>query len=134
MRAERELAELRTDVVAANALIAAVRGRISAFLPDGTQVDTVRGALAVSVEPPGLKNCGLALSNPARTIAPSSGACAIQDRGAATRRLRIPDPQVAAGVKRADVTSGVAPNPFSEVTRTGVISASAAARVQQRTL
>jgi cobalt-zinc-cadmium efflux system outer membrane protein len=39
----------------------------------------------------------------------------------AARRLRIPDPQVAAGVKRADVTSGVGPNPFSNTTRTGII-------------
>jgi cobalt-zinc-cadmium efflux system outer membrane protein len=39
----------------------------------------------------------------------------------AARRLRIPDPEVSAGVKRADVTSGVAPNPFSNVTRTGVV-------------
>jgi len=39
----------------------------------------------------------------------------------AARRLRIPDPEVSAGVKRADVTSGMAPNPFSNVTRTGVV-------------
>jgi cobalt-zinc-cadmium efflux system outer membrane protein len=38
----------------------------------------------------------------------------------AARRLRIPEPQVTAGVKRGDVTSGLAPNPFSNVTRTGL--------------
>jgi outer membrane protein TolC len=43
LRAERELAELRTDVVAANAL-AATRSRISGFLPEATQVQSVRGA------------------------------------------------------------------------------------------
>ena len=47
LRAEREVAELRTDVVAANALIAAARGRISGFLPEGTEVQSVRGALPV---------------------------------------------------------------------------------------
>src|SRR5256885_803351 len=45
VRAERELAEFRTDGIAANALIAAARGRISGFLPEGTQVESVRGAL-----------------------------------------------------------------------------------------
>ena len=39
----------------------------------------------------------------------------------AARRSRIPDPQVSAGLKRADVTSGIAPNSFSNVTRAGVI-------------
>jgi cobalt-zinc-cadmium efflux system outer membrane protein len=42
----------------------------------------------------------------------------IEEQGA--RRLRIPEPQVTAGLKRAEVTSGLAPNPFSNVTRTGV--------------
>jgi cobalt-zinc-cadmium efflux system outer membrane protein len=38
----------------------------------------------------------------------------------AARRLRIPEPQVSVGVKRADVTSGVGPTLFSEVTHTGL--------------
>jgi len=38
----------------------------------------------------------------------------------AARRLRIPEPQVTAGLKRADVTSGIGPNPFSNVTQTGL--------------
>jgi len=39
----------------------------------------------------------------------------------AARRLRIPDPQVSAGLKRADVISGILPNPLSNVTSTGVV-------------
>src|SRR5712691_8785824 len=52
LRAEREVAELRTDVVTANSLIAAARSRIGGFLPEGTQVESVRGVLPVSLEPP----------------------------------------------------------------------------------
>jgi hypothetical protein len=47
LRAEREVTELRTDVVAANALIAAAGARVNGFLPDGAQVEKVQGALPV---------------------------------------------------------------------------------------
>ena len=49
------MTELRTDVVAANALIAAAGARVNGFLPDGTQVEKVQGTLAVPSEPPGLE-------------------------------------------------------------------------------
>ena len=71
LRAEREIAELRTDVVAANALIAAARARISGFAPEGTQVQSVRGALTVALEPPGVEELRAAPSRPGRTIGPS---------------------------------------------------------------
>src|SRR5258708_21923746 len=37
----------------------------------------------------------------------------------AARRLRIPEPQVTAGFKRADTFSGTGPNPFSNVIQNG---------------
>jgi len=122
MRAERELAELRTDVVAANELIAAVRGKISGFLPDGTQVQSVRGALAVPLEPPSLDELkARALDARPDYRAEQKVLTRYKLEEQAARRLRIPDPQIAGGVKRADVTSGIGPNPFSNATHTGVV-------------
>jgi cobalt-zinc-cadmium efflux system outer membrane protein len=122
LRAEREIAELRTDVVAANALIAAARGKISGFLPEGTQVQSVQGALAVSLEPPDVETLrARAIDTRADYRVEQKAIIRFKLEEQAARRLRIPDPQVSAGVKRADVTSGGGPNPFSNVTRTGVV-------------
>jgi cobalt-zinc-cadmium efflux system outer membrane protein len=122
LRAEREVAELRTDVVAVNALIAAARSRIGGFLPEGTQVQGVRGALPVSFEPPSLKELrARAIDSRADYRAEQKALVRYKLEEQAARRLRIPDPQVSAGLKRADVTSGLPPNPYSTVTRTGVV-------------
>ena len=114
MRAEREIAELRTDVVAANVLIAAARGRVSGFLPEGTQVQTVQGALPVAIETPSVEELrARAAESRADYRAEQKAVARYKLEEQAARRLRIPDPQVSAGVKRADVTSGV--------TNTGVV-------------
>ena len=122
MRAEREIAELRTDVVTANALIAAARARISGFVPEGTQVQSVRGALPIALEPPGVEELrALAMEARADYRAEQKALTRYQIEEQAARRLRIPDPQVSAGVKRADVISGAGPNPFSNLTQTGLV-------------
>jgi cobalt-zinc-cadmium efflux system outer membrane protein len=122
LRAERETAELRMDVVAANALIAAAGARVNGFLPDGTQVEKVQGALPVLSEPPGLEELRARAADSRADYRAEQKALArylLEERAA--RRLRIPEPQVSAGLKRADVTSGAEPNPFSNVARTGVV-------------
>jgi cobalt-zinc-cadmium efflux system outer membrane protein len=122
LRAEREVAELRTDVVAANALIAATRSRIGGFLPEGTQVQSVRGVLPVSLEPPSVEELrARAINARADYRAEQKAFERYKLEEQAARRLRIPEPLVSAGLKRADVTSGMAPNPFSNETRTGVV-------------
>jgi cobalt-zinc-cadmium efflux system outer membrane protein len=122
IRAEREIAELRTDVVTANALIAAERARISGFVPEGTQVQSVRGALPVTFEPPGVEELrARAMEARADYRAEQKTLARYQIEEQAARRLRIPDPQVAAGVKRADVISGSGPNPFSNATQNGLV-------------
>jgi cobalt-zinc-cadmium efflux system outer membrane protein len=121
LRAEREVTELRTDVVSANALIAAAGARVNGFLPDGTQVERVQGALPVLSKPPGVEELrARAVETRAdyRAEQKALGRYKIEEQAA--RRLRIPEPQVSAGLKRADVISGAEPNPFSNVTRTGV--------------
>ena len=122
MRAERETAELRTDVVAANALIAAARGRISGFVPEGTQVQSVRGALPLTLEPPSVEALrALAMEARADYRAEQKTLARYRLEEQAARRLRVPDPQVSAGVKRADVFSGAGLNQFSNQTQTGLV-------------
>ncbi len=117
LRAEREIAELRTDVIAANAMIAGARARISGFVPEGTQVQSVRGTLPVVLEPPTveeLRTRAMEARADYRAEQKTLVRYQIEEQGA--RRLRIPDPQVSGGVKRADVFSGL-----SDATRTGFI-------------
>lgn len=114
IRAEREVAELRTDVVAANALVATARGKISGFLPDGTQVQSVQGSLLVFITPPDVETLrarAIELRADYRTELKALGRFKLEEEAA--RRLRIPDPLVSGGVKRADVMPGVS--------RTGVV-------------
>lgn len=122
MRAEREIAELRTDVVTANALIAAARARISGFVPEGTHVESVRGMLPVALEPAGLEELrARAAEARADYRAEQKSLTRYQIEEQAARRLRIPNPQVSGGVKRAAVISGIGPNPFSNLTQTGLV-------------
>lgn len=122
LRAEREVTELRTDVVAANALIAAAGARISGYLPEGTQVQRVQATLAISLETPSVEDLrARAIDSRADYRAEQRAVTRFKLEEQASRRLRIPDPQVSAGVKRADVTSGMGPNPFSNVPRNGFV-------------
>jgi len=122
LRVERELAEMRTDVVAADALIAGARARIGGFLPEGTQVQSVRGSLPIPVEPPSFENLtARAIDSRADYRAEQKSLARYKLEEQAARRLRLPDPEVVGGVKRADAVSGMGPNPFSDVTRTGVV-------------
>ncbi len=122
MRAEREIAELRADVVTANALIAAARARISEFVPDGTQVQSVRGTLPVAMDPPSaeeLRTRAMEARADYRTEQKILTRYQIEEQAA--RRLRIPNPEVGAGLKRAAVIAGSGLNPFSSTTQTGLV-------------
>jgi len=121
LRAERELAELRTDVTAARSPVAAAGARLSGYLPEGTEVLAVRGELSVLPDPPDLEALvRRATAARADYLAEQKNLTRYQLEEQAARRLRIPEPQVTAGVKRADVIYGAGPNPFSNVTRTGL--------------
>ena len=114
LRAEREIAELRTDVIAASVGIAAARSRIGRFLPEDTRILTVRGTLAVPAAPPEMAVLRTrALETRADYRAEQKTVDRFRLEEAAARRLRIPEPVVSGGVKRADTASNV--------TRTGVV-------------
>jgi cobalt-zinc-cadmium efflux system outer membrane protein len=121
LRAERELAELRTDLTLARSLIAADGARLAGLLPEGTLVQHVRGELRIGFEPPGLEELvRLALSDRTDYRAEQKNRARYQIEEQAARRLRLPEPVVSAGVKRADVPLGGGPNPVLNVTHTGL--------------
>ncbi len=122
LRAEREITEVRTDVAGANALVAAARAAMIGYLPEGTNIPSVSGTLAVTINLPGMEELlARARASRAEFRAEQQALERYKFEEQAARRLRVPDPQVSAGVKRADVVSGAAPNPFSNVTRNGLV-------------
>jgi len=121
-RAERELTELRTDAAGSQALVAAARGLLVGFLPEGTAVQSVRGRLSTAMDVPPLDILiGRALAARADYRAEQKTLTRYQLEEQAARRLRFPEPTVSAGLKRASVISGLPPNPFSDVTRSGLV-------------
>ena len=105
----------------ARSLVAVAGARLASYLPEGTRVQQVRGELAVSAKTLDLDELvRRAINTRADYRAEQKNLVRYQIEEQAARRLRIPEPQVTAGVKRADVISGVAPSPFSDVTRTGL--------------
>jgi outer membrane protein, heavy metal efflux system len=121
LRAEREAAELRIDTAVARSLVAAAGAPMAGWLPEGSRVQQVRGDLTVPSERPDLDELvRRAIGVRADYRAEQKRLARYQIEEMAARRLRIPEPQVSAGVKRADVTSGMGANPFSNVARTGL--------------
>jgi cobalt-zinc-cadmium efflux system outer membrane protein len=121
LRAEHEVTELRADLTTIWSFIALSAARLEGFLPEGTQIKEVRGALRIPSETPGVEDLvRRALSARADYRAEQRSRNRYQIEEQAARRLRIPEPVVSTGVKRADVVSGVGPNPFSNVTQTGL--------------
>jgi cobalt-zinc-cadmium efflux system outer membrane protein len=121
LRAEREVAELRTDFASVRSLTPAAIARVTGYLPEGTIIEQVRGDLRAPSEIPGTEDLvRRAMNARAEYRVGQENIRRYQFEQQAASRLRFPEPQVTAGVKRADVLSGTAPDPFSNVTRTGV--------------
>ncbi len=121
LRAERELVELRIDIAGAQSLVADAGARVAGFLPEGTRVGRVRGVLQTPSLLPDVESLvRRALNARADYRAEQGSQTRAQIEEQAARRLRIPEPIVSAGVKRADVILGAGPNPFANVTRTGL--------------
>jgi cobalt-zinc-cadmium efflux system outer membrane protein len=121
LRASREITELRADLASAQSFVAAAAAGLTAFLPESIRIQTVDGQLAVTVDVPELAVL-LQRASTARADyrAAQQTISRYQSEEQAARRLRLPEPQVTAGMKRADTTSGVPPSPFSNLTRTGL--------------
>lgn len=124
LRAEREMTELHIDGITANVLIAAARGRLGGYLPEHTRVQTVHGSLTADGMLPDLEALQTrAMDARADYRAEQKAVTRFAIEEQAARRLRIPEPLVSGGVKRADVASGFVPGAsgFSSATRTGLV-------------
>lgn len=122
LRAERELTELRTDLVTAQSWAAAARARLTGFLPEGSaSVPQVSGQLLVLAQPPALDALvRRAFSARAEYRSEQQSLTRYVAEEQAALRLRIPEPTITGGVKRANGTSGLAPNPFADITKTAL--------------
>lgn len=104
VRAERELAELRADAANAQPLVAAAASRVAAFLPDGWSITAAKGELKFAGAVPGLEDVtrrALAARSEIRAEQRTEARFRLEQEAA--RRLRIPEPIVSGGLKRADV-------------------------------
>jgi cobalt-zinc-cadmium efflux system outer membrane protein len=108
LRAERELAEYRSQWALARSDAAQARASLMQFLPEGAVIPRVIGGLgALGRVPPRDELMRLALTRRADYMAEQRQ---IERYGLETRaagRLRIPEPVAVAGFKRAEVGQGV---------------------------
>jgi len=106
LRAERELADIESEQVAAEASLAEARARLASALAPGTEPDllNVKGSLQSETPLPGLPELvARALEVRADSKAKETQLEQFQFERRAAERQRIPDPLVGAGFKRVSV-------------------------------
>jgi cobalt-zinc-cadmium efflux system outer membrane protein len=109
------------DSASERSVTAAAAVGLGSFLPEGTEIKQVRGELAVQSAIPELEELiARGMKNRADYLAERRTFTRYQIEERAARRLRIPEPQVSAGLKRAEFTIGNAPN-VSNVTGNGFV-------------
>jgi len=107
LRAERELAEYRSQLAVARTEVAHARGVLSGFLPTGTGVDRVAGTLETVANMPVLDSLlQRALGHRSDYLAEQRQVERYRLEARAADRLRYPEPVATAGVKRGDVAPG----------------------------
>lgn len=107
LRAERELAEYRSQLAVAQADIAQARSVLQAFLPVGTVVEKVSGTLDTSSPVPGSDSLmQRALAHRFEHIAEQRQIERYGLEQRAAGRLRYPEPTAIVGMKRGDVAPG----------------------------
>lgn len=115
LRAERELTELQTELVSARVLRAQSRSRLASFFSSETQPGDLqaKGKLRGSAItlPPVSELIARALEVRADYAAEQQQLETFRYEQQAARRRRIPEPVVFAGLKRAEVISGIAYGP-----------------------
>ncbi len=107
LRAERELAEYRSQVAAAAAEINQARSALLAYLPEGLSVERVSGSLQTSTPLPQLDTVlDRAFSRRSEIAFEQRQTERFRLEARAAERLRIPEPVAIAGLKRGDVVPG----------------------------
>lgn len=122
LRAERELVEIRSELISVQAYTGQARGRLLEFLPQGTEIARVEGAVFPSEDLPTLADLlALATASRAELRLDSQLVARLRLEQQAAGRLRYPEPVVAAGMKRADVLDFSQPGrPPSERSQNGL--------------
>ncbi len=121
LRGERELVEIRAELASAHAQASQSRGRLLEFLPQGTEIVRVEGAVIPFEELPTLADLlDRAVAARAELRVDNQLVARLRLEQQAAGRLRYPEPVVAAGLKRADVVDFSQPGrPPSERARNG---------------
>ncbi len=118
LRTERERAEMQAELALARAESALERAQMLAFLPAGTEIAAVTGAIETPPLPPDaneLTRRALAIREDYRAEQRRLEQYRLEQRAA--QRLRFPEPVVNAGLKRAEVGEGrIANGPFVGIT------------------
>ena len=121
LRGEREMVEIQAEMTSLQAQASQARARLLQFLPQGTQIGNVTGVVASNWNLPALEELlsrAVAIRSEIRVDNQLVVRLRLEQQAAG--RLRYPEPVVAAGLKRADVTSlSVGRAPF-ERTQNGV--------------
>lgn len=103
LRWERELVEIRAELALVQSQAAQARSRMLEFLPQGTQVSRVEGALLSPGDLPELAELQeRALAARAEIRADDQLVARLRLEQQAAGRLRYPEPALAGGLKRAD--------------------------------
>lgn len=104
LRGERELVEIRAEIALVQAQATQARGRLLEFLPEGSEIARVEGAVLPPEVLPVLAEL-LTRAVAARSELRVDGQliARLQLEQQAAGRLRYPEPTVSAGLKRADV-------------------------------
>jgi cobalt-zinc-cadmium efflux system outer membrane protein len=107
LRAEREMAEYRSQLALAHSDTVQARASLSAFLPAGTAVDRVVGVFDTLAPVPAIDLLvQRALSHRFEYIAEQRQIDHFRLEQRAAERLKIPEPTAIAGLKRGDIAPG----------------------------
>src|SRR5581483_6006881 len=95
--------------------------RLTAYLPEGSEVQRVRGELTAAPDVPRVDELlRRAMNARADYLAEQKNVVRYEIEEQGARRLRIPEPQIFAGVKRADVTKILPADRARNLTETGL--------------
>ncbi len=123
LRGERELVDIRSELISLQAQTAEARSRLLVFLPQGTEIAKVEGVVAPTDELPALADMvSRAMAARAELRVDSQLIARLRLEQQAAGRLRYPEPTLAAGLKRADVLDLSQPGkPPSERAQNGFV-------------
>lgn len=121
LRWERELVEIRAEMASLAAQSAQAKARLLELLPQGTEIARVEGTVAPPEELPAVDDLlGRALAARSEIRAANQLIARFRLEQQAAGRLRYPEPVIAGGLKRADVSALSPGGSLADRTQNGV--------------